>query len=134
MTTGLRIAGITTIASLAAAFWLHAQDQTTFHVKVDMVVLGFSVTDQKGKYVNGLKPKDFKVYEDDIPQKLATFMEGNHAPLQVMDNGDTRPLHVETVAARADGAPPDPNQVNLRADTMGTNVFVLFDTSNYMYR
>src|SRR5579884_1433970 len=134
MTTGLRIAGITTIASLAAAFWLHAQDQTTFHVKVDMVVLSFSVTDQKGKYVNGLKPKDFKVYEDDIPQKLATFMEGNHAPLQVMDNGDTRPLHVETVAARADGAPPDPNLVNLRSDTMGTNVFVLFDTSNYMYR
>lgn len=134
MTTFVRMAGITTIASLAAGFWLYAQDQATFHVKVDMVVLGFSVTDQHGKYVNGLRPKDFKVYEDDIPQKLATFMEGNHAPLQVLNNGDVRPLHVATVAAGTNGAPPDPNQVNLRTDTMGTNVFVLFDTSNYMYR
>ena len=65
MTTLLRIIGVTTIAGLAAGLWVRAQDQdqTTFHVKVDMVVLSFTVTDQKGKYVNGLKPKDFKVFE-----------------------------------------------------------------------
>ncbi|MBV9765967.1 MAG: VWA domain-containing protein, partial [Acidobacteriaceae bacterium] len=53
---------------VAAGPWLRAQDQdqTTFHVKVDMVVLGFTVTDQKGKYVNGLRPRDFRVYEDEI--------------------------------------------------------------------
>src|SRR5260370_709380 len=43
-----------------------------------MVVLGFTVTDNKGKYVNGLKPRDLKVFEDDIGQKLATFAEGAH--------------------------------------------------------
>jgi Ca-activated chloride channel homolog len=115
-------------ALLAAGAWLYAQDQTTFRVKVDMVVLGFTVIDQKGKYVNGLKPKDFTVYEDDIAEKLATFAEGNHAPLQVLAGGETRPLHVDP----ADGG--ETNVVDLRSAGTGTNVFVLFDTSNYMYR
>lgn len=110
------------------------QDQTTFHVKVDMVVLSFTVTDAKGKYVNGLRPKDFKVYEDGIQQKPATFAEGNHAPLQVLDDGATKPLPVTHTADARPGVPPNPNLVDLRQDSTGTNVFVLFDTSNYMYR
>jgi Ca-activated chloride channel family protein len=118
-----------------AALWLYAQDQgqATFHVKVDMVVLTFAATDGKGKYVNGIKPKDIKVYEDDIQQKLATFAEGNRPPLQVLDNGETRPLHS---GGDADGVSPIPGgrAVDLRSTGTGTNVFVLFDTSNYMYR
>jgi Ca-activated chloride channel homolog len=136
VTTLLRIIGVTTIAGLAAGLWVRAQDQdqTTFHVKVDMVVLSFTVTDQKGKYVNGLKPKDFKVYEDEIPQKMATFTEGNHAPLQVLDSGDTKPLHAASSAAGMNGGAPSPDGIDRRTDSTGTNVFVLFDTSNYMYR
>ena len=115
---------------------MRAQDQNsdspTFRVKVDMVVLSLTVTDNKGKYVNGLKPKDFKVYEDEILQKMAIFTEGNRAPLQVLENGETRPLHGEEVeVAKAGG----PGVIDLRSDSFqGTNVFVLFDTSNYMYR
>jgi Ca-activated chloride channel family protein len=114
-----------------AALWLYAQeqDQTTFHVKVDMVVLSFAVTDTKGKYVNGLKPSEFKIYEDDINQKLATFAEGNRPPVQVTETGETRALH--TGAEPADGGG---RVVDLRSAATGTNVFVLFDTSNYMYR
>ncbi len=123
------------MTGLSAALWLHAQneDQPTFHVKVDNVVLSFTVTDQKGKYVNGLKPKDFRVYEDEIPQKLSTFAEGNHAPLQVLDTGETKPLH-NAGGANGPGGIPNPTGVDLRADSAGANVFVLFDTSNYMYR
>ena len=95
-----------------------------FRVKVDMVVLGFTVTDSKGRYVTGLKPGDFRILEDGIVQKLSTFAEGNKPPVQVMDDGSVQPL----VAGRGDG-PAD------RSDAfVGTNVFVLFDTSNYMYR
>lgn len=114
-----------------AALWLYAQeqDQTTFHVKVDMVVLSFAVTDTKGKYVNGIKPTDFKIYEDDISQKLATFAEGNRPPVQVTDGGETRPMHTGTDGNDGGGRP-----VDLRSASTGTNVFVLFDTSNYMYR
>jgi VWFA-related protein len=123
------------IAAVAAGFWLRAQEpeQPTFRVKVDMVVLSFTVLDQKNKYVNGLKPKDIKIYEDEISQKLATFAEGARPPVQVLDNGETRPLRPSTDVA-AGGAPGNPDAVDLRADASGTNVFVLFDTSNYMYR
>ena len=38
-----------------------AQDRPTFRVKVDMVVLSFTITDNKGHYINGLQPKDFKI-------------------------------------------------------------------------
>jgi Ca-activated chloride channel homolog len=129
----LRNLSVTAILSATAAgLWLYAQDQSTFRVKVELVVLSFAVTDSKGRYVNGLKPKDLVVYEDDIRQKMATFAEGNRAPLQVLDNGDTRPLHLGDSAS--DSSPSGPGVVDLRSNTGGTNVFVLFDTSNYMYR
>jgi VWFA-related protein len=131
-----RIIGAAALAALAAGYWLHAQepDQTTFKVKVDMVVLSFTVTDNKGKYVNGIRPKDFKVFEDEIPEKLATFAEGARPPMQVLENGEMKPLRGGTAEASAAGAIPNPDAVDLRSEATGTNVFVLFDTSNYMYR
>ncbi|WP_228486216.1 VWA domain-containing protein [Paludibaculum fermentans] len=98
----------------------------TFRVKVDMVVLSFTVTDSKGRYVNGLKPSDFRILEDGISQKVNTFAEGNKPPLQLLDDGSTKPM----VTAQA-----DPEKGGIATDAfVGTNVFVLFDTSNYMYR
>src|SRR5207302_11192866 len=51
-------------------------------------------------------------------------------PLQVLESGDTRPLHAGTEAGEGGSGRP----VDLRSEANGTNVFVLFDTSNYMYR
>src|SRR5215472_13772218 len=103
-----------------------AQDRPTFRVKVDMVVLSFQVTDSKGHYKNGLKPGDFRILEDGIPQKLNTFGEGNKPPLQMAADGTAAaPAPVVETGTALDG----------RSDAfVGTNVFVLFDTSNYMYR
>ena len=97
-----------------------------------MVVLSFTVTDSKGHYINGLKPGDFRMTEDTIPQKINTFGEGNKPPVQVLDDGKTRPL----ASAIAPSGELDGNPAGeVRADSfVGTNVFVLFDTSNYMYR
>lgn len=104
---------------------LLGQDRPTFRVKVDMVVLSFTVTDSKGRYVNGLKHSDFRILEDGIMQKPATFAEGNKPPVQVMDDGSTKPILTDAASAGLEG----------RTDAfVGTNVFVLFDTSNYMYR
>ena len=101
-----------------------AQDRPTFRVKVDMVVLSFQVTDNKGNYINGLKPKDFRILEDGIPQKLSTFGEGSKAPMEIAADGTMKPM-APSEAVKAEG----------RVDSfIGTNVFVLFDTSNYMYR
>jgi Ca-activated chloride channel homolog len=101
-----------------------AQDRPTFRIKVDMVVLSFTITDNKGHYINGLQPKDFKILEDGIPQKLATFSDGNKPPMDVSPDGTLKPIPVS-----AEG------KIEGRNDAfVGTNVFVLFDTSNYMYR
>ena len=101
------------------------QQTPTFRIKVDMVVLSFTVTDSKGKYINGLKHTDFRVLEDGIQQSMSTFAEGNKTPLQILEGGATRPL-VTQVDPEAKAGPVDA--------FVGTNVFVLFDTSNYMYR
>lgn len=117
---------LATVAGAGAGLWLFAQERPVFRVKVDMVVLSFTVTDSKGRYINGLKPSDFRVMEDGIAQKLATFAEGNKPPVQILQDGGTRPI----VIAQTDSDKPD-----VRSDAfVGTNVFVLFDTSNYMYR
>jgi Ca-activated chloride channel family protein len=106
-----------------------AQDRPTFRIKVDMVVLSFTITDNKGKYVNNLKPKDFRILEDSIPQNINTFTEGNRPPVEVAKDGSTKPIVLEAANAVAN---PNPE---VRSDAfVGTNVFVLFDTSNYMYR
>ncbi|HLX44473.1 MAG TPA: VWA domain-containing protein [Bryobacteraceae bacterium] len=104
-----------------------AQDRPTFRVKVDLVVLSFQITDNKGHYINGLKPKDFRILEDGIPQKLATFGEGSKPPLQVAEDGSLR-------AAPASEAAKIETRPGTGDAFVGTNVFVLFDTSNYMYR
>ena len=104
-----------------------AQDRPTFRVKVDMVVLSFQVTDSKGHYKNGLKPGDFRILEDGISQKLNTFGEGNKPPVQMTPDGTA----AGPVPAPVEGG----NVLDGRSDAfVGTNVFVLFDTSNYMYR
>jgi VWFA-related protein len=106
---------------------LHAQNQRpVFKVKVDMVVLSFQVTDSKNHYIKGLKPGDFRIYEDGILQRISTFAEGAGTPLAVADDGSTRPL----LEARKEELPG----LELPDAFVGTNVFVLFDTSNFMYR
>lgn len=103
-----------------------AQDGSNIHVVVNMVQLNVAVTDKKGNYVTGLTPKDFAIIEDGISEKPATFAEGN---------GPTRSL--EDLAQDSPGAGVDGQSAfpkNFNALITGANVFVLFDTSDYMYR
>jgi len=112
----------------AGGLLLRAQDQKRpiFRVKVDMVVLSYQVTDSKNHYIKGLKPGDFKIFEDGILQKISTFAEGSNTPVAVSADGTTRPLlegHQETLPG-----------IEKPDAFVGTNVFVLFDTSNFMYK
>lgn len=112
----------------AGSLLLRAQDQKrpVFRVKVDMVVLSYQVTDSKNHYIKGLKPNDFRIYEDGILQKISTFAEGSNTPVAVSADGTTHPLLDNKQQALPGMEKPDA--------FVGTNVFVLFDTSNFMYK
>lgn len=53
-----------------------AQDDDVVRIETDLVVLNVTVTDKSGRYVPGLKQKDFKVFEDGVeiqPQLISSF-------------------------------------------------------------
>jgi VWFA-related protein len=105
-------------------------DNSLFSVDVDLVVLNIAVTDRRGRYVTDLKPNDFRVLEDGIEQQLATFGSGNAAPIQV-STLETR----EVQRPEEEIAPGDLEEALPVGDAFaGANVFILFDTSNFMYR
>ena len=65
---------------LAAAPRPAAQDEPS-HLRVNVVLvqLDVAVTDNKGNYISGLRPEDFLIKEDNIPEKIATFEEGSES-------------------------------------------------------
>src|SRR5580658_7338078 len=63
-------------------------NDSTIRAKVHLVLVPVTVTDTKGKFVDGLKAEDFVLYDDGMPQR----------ELQV-DSSDTVPAPVALVAA-----------------------------------
>jgi Ca-activated chloride channel family protein len=113
--------------------WVAAQDNDPhIHVVVNLVQLNVAVTDKKGNYITGLRPQDFSITEDGIPEKLATFAEGNESVRRLVDTNDaTKPTEPSNNAVQ-NASPSRPQ--TLGEMVAGANVFILFDTSNYMYR
>ncbi len=131
-----------------SAAWLAAQegrqDDTVIRRVVDMVQLNVAVTDRQGQYVTGLRPSDFVITEDGIPQKVATFEEGSSGPLTTADSsqgnaGSPAPALASgavggPLAGSAPGESGAVSSVQSASPVTGAKVFVLFDTSNYMYK
>ncbi len=126
-----------------------AQDDTTnIRVNVDLVQLNVAVTDSKGDYISGLSPENFVITEDKIPERIATFEEGNEPTRQIIQTAANaapgKPAapsvqlaaKTKAPAAAATGHPAGVGEdiATLPSQIPGANVFVLFDTSNYMYR
>ena len=129
------------LLALLAAFLLYPEAGTLAQeaesrilVVVDMVQLNVAVTDDKGNYVTGLKPQDFAVSEDNIPERIATFGEGNEPTRSLLEVASKSPApNNELHASLQNKRPEDPPETFASA-IAGSNVYILFDTSNYMYR
>ena len=119
---------------LSSQTGIEAQQNPDLHVVVNMVQLNVAVTDKNGNYITGLRPQDFAIVEDGIAEKVATFAEGNEPARSLMESaGPERPANPPGELANGSPAPGD----SLRSfDSLitGSDVFILFDTSNYMYR
>jgi Ca-activated chloride channel homolog len=142
------------LLALAGAPQFAAQDEAThLSVTVNLVQLNVAVTDSKGNYVSDLKPENFQIVEDKIPQHINTFEEGNGPaihPGQVNQDQASQPQDTSGASGAAPVAagetpasgstPPSgmtavttPGGISAAA-MAGANIFILFDTSNYMYR
>jgi Ca-activated chloride channel homolog len=107
-------------------------EASNLKVNVVLVQLNVAVTDHAGNYVSGLRPEDFAISEDKIPEKIATFEEGNQVIREAVDAGqNANPGSVPFDAKSAESAMAATNSLGKIA---GSSVFILFDTSNYMYR
>jgi len=110
-----------------------AQDAPDLHVVVNMVQLNVAVTDKNGNYITGLRPQDFAIAEDGILEKMATFAEGNEPVRGVSEfsaQGSSAAASGGAAKLSSDGG----SQQSFDSLVNGANVFLLFDTSNYMYR
>jgi Ca-activated chloride channel homolog len=106
----------------------------SINVTVDLVQLNVAVTDNQGNYISGLRPEDFVVTEDGISEKIATFGEGDQS-VRALLNGTpsgAKPTDQSANQPKDSGARVPGSE--LPSLLSGANVFVLFDTSNYMYR
>jgi VWFA-related protein len=99
-----------------------------------MVQLNVAVTDTKGDYVTGLHASDFVISEDGIPQNAATFEEGNEGPQDVAQSVPGKAANQLAASGSARGGIQQGSMEGLSSAVSGANVFILFDTSNYMYK
>jgi VWFA-related protein len=118
------------------------ESNSRIFVNVVLVQLNVAVTDKKGNYVRGLKPQDFLVTEDKIPETVSSFEEGG----AVAADFSVAPSPGSLAARPPDNPSPASSTAAALADSTkngdvtgmphfeGANVFILFDTSDYMYR
>jgi Ca-activated chloride channel homolog len=131
---------------LGGVAWIAAQQSNVvIRKEVELVQLNVAVTDNKGNYVSGLDPSNFVISEDGIAEKVATFEEGNEAPRVVsegtkVEQSSATPEPAPAASASFQSSPesvadgPKPPAAIDPSTFAGANVFILFDTSNYMYR
>jgi VWFA-related protein len=113
------------------------EEDARIRVDVNLIQLNVAVTDNHGNYVTGLKPDDFVISEDKIVEKISTFEEGSNSPGEA-------PAQPDVAGASAPVVAEGPTEIAVSSKTTGprspispfsgANLFILFDTSNYMYR
>ncbi len=102
-------------------------DPMRLRMNVVLVQVNVAVTDSHGNYVTGLRTQDFSVVEDNIPQNVSTFDESRESGGDRSNQpGDTLTLPVPAF--------PEKALENAIPKTTEASLFILFDTSNYMYR
>ena len=119
--------------------WTAAQEDpgSRIFVNVVLVQLNVAVTDSKGNYISSLDPENFAITEDKIPQKIATFEAGGGPTRRLLDIPPGSKPPTQGAGKTPETVPSEPagNQISTSGlRVAGANVFILFDTSNYLYR
>ena len=72
--SAVRVAAVVALSStLVATMRAQSQDEPRFTGGVELVNVTATVTDRDGRFASGLRPDDFRIYEDDIRQEVTSF-------------------------------------------------------------
>jgi VWFA-related protein len=116
------VAMLVTLSLLCPA--LPAQEQTdyVFHAESDLVLVNVTVRDKNGKFVEGLKPSNFTILEDNKPQKIVSFDVENVDSMPAVDVAQAKPL--AGAATEQTSAPASPT--DLASQFKDRRLIVLF--------
>src|SRR5882757_3915450 len=93
---------VSALFPIAASFALLQSGDFRISTNVDLVLLDVSVRDAKGGYVSHLSKDNFRIEENGIPQKIASFSDADvpvEAGLVLDDSGSMRSKRPEVNVA-----------------------------------
>jgi len=107
---------------LCSALPSQQQSDYVLHVESDLVLVNVTVRDKSGNFVQGLKPENFTIFEDNKPQKGLSFDMENVDAAPPLDVTQAKPL-----PAPANGpATPTPSAANVALQFKDRRLIVLF--------
>jgi VWFA-related protein len=86
------LAVLLTLALLCPALPSQQQSDYVFHTESELVLVNVTVRDKDGKFVQGLKPEDFTILEDNKPQKVVSFDVENVDAVPALDVAQAKAL------------------------------------------
>jgi VWFA-related protein len=98
------------------------QPEYVFRVQSDLVLVNVTVRDKNGNFVEGLKPEDFTILEDNKPQKVVSFDVENVDAAPAQDVAQAKPLPEPASAPTTAATPP----ANAAAQYKDRRLIVLF--------
>jgi VWFA-related protein len=114
-----------TLSLLSATSPSEQQSDYLIHVQSELVLVNVTVRDKSGKFVQGLKPENFTILEDNKPQKVISFDVENVDAVPPSDVAQAKPLAGSPSAALPPTAAPD-GASQLAAQFKDRRLIVLF--------
>src|SRR5271154_7583245 len=100
------VAALLTLVLLCAASPSQQQSDYLIHVQTDLVLVNVTVRNKNGNFVQGLKPENFTILEDNKPQKIVSFDVENVDAVPATDVAQTKPLPEAAPAQPAPATSP----------------------------
>ncbi|HKN71155.1 MAG TPA: VWA domain-containing protein [Terriglobales bacterium] len=117
------VAVLLALVLLCAASPSQQQTDYVFHAESDLVLVNVTVRDKSGKFVPGLKPGDFTIFEDNKPQKIVSFDVENVDAVPATDVAQAKPL---PEAAPGETSPAAPAAAQFDSQFKDRRLIVLF--------
>ncbi len=93
-------------ALVCASLTAQQEPDYTFKVSSELILVNVTVRDKSGNFVQGLKPENFAILEDNRPQKVVSFDLENVDAMVTQDVAQAKPLEGEAAKPANEAAKP----------------------------